>query len=157
MGVQQSQRGMKSAQIGTVALDEIIQTDVVTATEDTKVMEVIERLADEDVGSVIVVDDEEKPLGIITDRKIALQLRETPDIVDKTAAKFVDGSIITGEIEMSVLDAVNELSEASIRRLPIVDEDGTLVGIVTLDDILVLLAAELDTAADIIKAQSPRL
>lgn len=153
---QQEQEG-KHSRLGTVSIDEVIQTDVVTATKDMEILEVIEMMDEEDVGSVVMVDDDGSPQGIITDRKIALTLQEFPDISDRMADEFVDGDMVTGETEMSVFDALNELSEESIRRIPVVDEDGELVGIVTLDDILVLLAMELDTAADIIEAQSPRL
>ena len=49
------------------------------------------------------------------------------------------------------------VAEAGVRRLPIVDENGTLEGIVALDDILVLLGTELGNATEIIREQSPRL
>lgn len=156
-GGTQSQTGMEGAQLETVTIDEVIQTDVVTAEEDTEITEVVEKMADENVGSVVIIDDDEKPRGIITDRKVALALEETPDIAERTAQEFVDGDLVTGDSEMSIYEAINELSEESIRRLPVVDEDGTLVGIVTLDDIIVLLSMELETAADIIESQSPRL
>jgi CBS-domain-containing membrane protein len=58
---------------------------------------------------------------------------------------------------MNVYEAINQLSDEEIRRLPVVDEDGELVGIVTLDDLLVLLSRELSMAGDIIEEQSPRL
>lgn len=156
LGGGQSQQ-MGGAELETVSLDEIIQTDVVTAEEDTDVREVIQQMEQQDVGSVVVVDDDQQPQGVVTDRKIALSLQETPNIIEQTADELVEGDVTTGDTEMTVFEAINELSEDSIRRLPVTDEDGNLVGIVTLDDIIVLLATEMDTAADIIETQSPRL
>jgi CBS domain-containing protein len=141
----------------SVAIEEVIQTDVVTVSEDTEVADIVESMADHNVGSVVVVDDEDTPKGLITDRRLALSLAESPDITDRLAREFTQDELVTGPTEMTVYDAINELSQESIRRLPVVDDDGTLVGIVTLDDILVLLSMELETAADIIEAQSPGL
>lgn len=141
----------------SVTLDEIAQSDVVTVERDTTVSDAIERMESEDVGSVIVVDDERKPIGILTDRKVALALADMSDIEEQEVSELLQDEMITGSTEMTVYDALNQLNENSIRRLPLVDEDGKLEGIVTLDDLLVLLATELDTAAEIIKNQSPRL
>lgn len=58
---------------------------------------------------------------------------------------------------MNIYDVVQLLNDHSIRRLPIVDETGELEGIITLNDIIVLLATEFNAMAEIIKVQSPRL
>jgi len=148
---------MSGPQLEPVSLDEVIQTDVVTVSEETEVTEIVEELSNNDVGSVIVVDDDEKPQGVITDRAIALSLEDSANVSGMTARDYTQDDLITAETEMNIYDAINELSQESVRRLPVTDEDGTLVGIVTLDDILVLLSVELNTAADIIESQSPRL
>jgi CBS domain-containing protein len=139
-----------------VTIDDIIQTDVVTAQRDTPVATVAAEMAEKDVGCVVVVEDE-APVGIITDRSIALSLETTPDIADKDAEKLLSDDIVTGTTEMNVFEVVRRLDQESIRRLPVVDEDGSLAGIITLDDVLVLLGAELEHATSIIQSQSPRL
>jgi CBS domain-containing protein len=139
-----------------VSIDDILQTDVVTVEPDTPIATVVAQLAEKDVGSVVVVEDE-RPIGLITDRAIALALESSPDVTEQAAEEFASGDLVTGTTEMSVFEALRRLEDEEIRRLPIVDDDDTLVGIVTLDDILVLLGAELENAASIIRAQSPRL
>jgi len=151
------QQQMGGPALEPVPLAEVIQEDVVTVTEDAEVTEIVEELADNDVGSVVVVDENQEPQGVVTDRKVALSLQESPDISGTTATEFTQDDLLTAETDMNIYDAINELSQESVRRLPVVDEDGTLVGIVTLDDILVLLSMELDTAANVIESQSPRL
>lgn len=143
-------------QLQPVTVEEIIQTDVVTAEQDTPIATVVAKMAEKDVGSVVIVEDD-SPVGIITDRSIALALESTPDITEQEAGDHISDDLITGTSDMSVFDVVQWLDEENIRRLPIVDEDGSLEGIVTLDDILVLLGAELEHATSIIQAQSPRL
>jgi len=58
---------------------------------------------------------------------------------------------------MSVFDAIRVMSDAGIRRLPIVDDNGALRGVVTLDDAPVLLGGVVSEAADTVQSQSPRL
>lgn len=139
-----------------ITVDEIVETNVVTAERDTPLEEVAGKMSDEDVGSVIVVDDGE-PVGVLTDRSIALSLESSPDASDREAGDLIDGNLVTGTMDMSVFDALQRLGDESIRRLPIVDDDGKLEGIVTLDDILVLLGTELGNAVEVIQDQSPRL
>lgn len=151
--MQQAQAGPR---LQSVTAEEIIQTDVVTAERDTPIPTVVAKMAEKDVGSVVVVEDD-SPVGIITDRSIALGLESTPDISEREADDYISDDIVTGTTDMSVFDVVQRLEEEQVRRLPIVDEDGALEGIVTLDDVFVLLGAELEYATSIIKAQSPRL
>jgi CBS domain-containing protein len=139
-----------------IRVEEIIEEDVVTAERDTSISEVVSKMSEEGVGSVVVVEDDQ-PVGIISDRKIALALEGTPDIANKQAGDLVGGDLITGTASMSVFDALQQLSDEEIRRLPIVDDSGHLQGIITLDDILVLLGSELNKAGETIKGQSPRL
>jgi CBS domain-containing protein len=154
----QSQRQMGQQQrLAPATIDQILQTDVVSVSEGTTISDAVSRMKSEDVGCVIVVDDDQKPTGILTDRKVALALEETPDLSERTVSEITSGNLTTGSAEMNIFDAIQRLNEESIRRLPIVGDDGTLDGILTLDDIIVLLATELNSSAEIIKAQSPRL
>lgn len=137
-------------------IESIIQTDVVTSERDTDIQTVVAAMAEHDVGSVVVVDNDE-PVGVITDRTVALALETTPDVSELTAEDLLSESLVTATTDMTLSEALQRLNDETIRRLPIVDDDGAIVGIVTLDDILVALEAELSTVAEIIEAQSPRL
>lgn len=143
-------------QMKPITIDEIVETDVVTAERSTPIATVVAEMSEKDVGSVVVVEDE-TPVGILTDRTIALELETNPDVTDQKAEDVISEDLVTGTTDMSIFDALQRLEDENVRRLPIVDEDGSLEGIVTLDDILVLLGTELEHATSIIKAQSPRL
>lgn len=129
---------------------------MITADPDTPIPTITAQMKSEDVGAVVVTENDE-PRGILTDRKIALSLEEMPDLSERTAADVMSDDLVVGEQDSSVHEAIGQLSDAGIRRLPIVDEENTLVGIVTLDDIIVLLGEELQDSTEIIKHQSPRL
>lgn len=152
---QQQPQGMGAA-MQPITIDDIIQTEVVTAEPSATITDVTEQMAEEEVGSVVIVEDDE-PVGLVTDRKIALSLTEMPDLAEEEVESIMTEELTTGSAEMTLMQALEEMSAEGIRRLPIVDEDGSLAGIVTLDDILVLLCHEMDTAAEIIEMQSPRL
>lgn len=143
-------------QLRPVRVEEIVETEVIKAEPATPIRSVVAMMAEEGVGSVVVVEDGE-PIGILTDRKIALAVETTPDIAERTAEEFLSGTLVTGTTDMSVFDGLRQLEEAGVRRLPIVDDDGKLAGIITLDDILVLLGTELGNVTSIVKTQSPRL
>lgn len=156
-GAQQPQQmGRGSSHLQSVSLHDILQEDAVTADPDTPLPTITSQMKSEDVGSVIITEDEE-PQGIVTDRKVALSLEEMPDLTDRTGEDLMSDTAVVGEETMSVYEALQQMSDENIRRLPIVDGDGRLVGIVTLDDILVLLGEELQDSTKIIKQQSPRL
>lgn len=152
-----SSREPSGPRLGRVEVSEVLRTDVVTVERSTPIATVVAEMAEKDVGSVVVVEGE-APVGILTDREIALALETDPDVADRTAVDLLreDRDLVTGNTDMSVFDALRQLSDAQVRRLPIVDEDGSLRGIVTLDDVLVRLGTELETATSIIGAQSPR-
>jgi CBS domain-containing protein len=139
------------------SVEDVVSTDLVTATRDTPLATVAAMMNENDVGCVIVVeDDEETPIGVLTDRKIALAVESEPEIGKRTAEELVSSDLLTGRTDMTVFEALDKLKQAGVRRLPIVDEAGTLTGIVTLDDLLVLLGTNLGDAADIIAAQTTR-
>jgi CBS domain-containing protein len=139
-----------------VTVEEVVETDVITAQPGTPIVSIVADMATADVGSVVITDGD-TPVGIITDRQIALALETTADMSESIADEFLTEDLVTGSTDMSVFDALQRLNDMDVRRLPIVDENGALEGIVTLDDIIVLLGTELGNVADIIRAQSPRL
>lgn len=139
-----------------VGLAELMRTEVVTAQRDTPVATVVAEMAEKNVGSVVIVEDH-SPVGVVTDRGIALALETTPDVAEHEVDELIAEDLVTGSTEMSVPGALDRLSEAGVRRLPIVDGDGALAGIVTVDDVLLLYSEGLSDVAGIVRDQSPQL
>ena len=156
MSPPQSRAAPRSPRLQPLTVEELVQTDVATAERDSPIQAVVAQMGQEDVGSVVVVEGT-APVGIVTDRQIALALESTPDLAERQVDELLSGDLVTGTTDMTVFDALRELGDKGIRRLPIVEEDGSLQGIVTLDDILVLLGNELNNATQVIEQQSPRL
>lgn len=132
----------------------IAREEVVTIESNASVEDVVETMRTKNVGSVVVVDDGSL-VGIVTDRDVAMKaLGADIDPGTMTVDDVMSKDLISVDAEMGLLDVLSQMGEEGIRRIPVV-EDGALVGIVTLDDILVLLSMELQSIANIIRTTSP--
>jgi CBS domain-containing protein len=137
-----------------MTVSDLMREDVVTAGPEATAGELARRMRDENVGSVVVEEDRE-PTGIVTDRDLAVgpfAAGERPDA--RTAREVMTPDPATVATDAGVMELCRRMAEASVRRMPVVD-DGRLAGIVTLDDILVLLAREQGRLADVVESESP--
>ena len=92
-------------------------------------------MRDEDTGAVPVVEDG-RVVGMITDRDIVIRAIADGDY-DATIDDIVTDDVVTCTPDMSTGEAAELMSEHQIRRLPVCDADGNLVGIVSLGDLAV--------------------
>lgn len=131
----------------------IAQEDVVTAERDAGAEELATKMADEGVGSVVIVDGGD-PVGVVTDRDVGLAVGREDDISSVTADDLVSGDPATVDADAEAIEVARAFGDAGVRRLPVVD-DGELTGVVSLDDVVATVGEELDHVADVIEAQSP--
>jgi CBS domain-containing protein len=126
--------------------------DLVTAGPDDSLTSVAQLMEQHNVGTVVIVQNQ-KPIGIVTDRDLALAIgaREFPP--QTPAGQVMTVPVTTIDQRKEVADATWYMLGYEVRRLPIVDEKGRLVGIVTLDDLLRHLARQLANLADGIKPE----
>lgn len=127
--------------------------DVVTVTRETSVIEAAALMRARHVGAVVIVEDSgdrKVPVGMLTDR----------DIVVEIVAVGLDGTAMNvGEVLQRPITSIDEdagyaetvrlMAVNGVRRMPVVDKRGTLVGIITVDDILRQLAAPLVALSDL--------
>ena len=107
------------------------------------VVEIARRMRDHRVGCVVVTRGA-RPIGIITDRDLAIRvIAEGLDPKQTLASDVVTYDATTIERTAGIDTAVRLMSERGVRRLPIVTEDGRVTGVVTADDLTVLLTHEL--------------
>lgn len=135
-----------------MTLSEIATTDVVTASPDTEIPELLSMMDEQEVGSVVVTDGDD-PQGIVTDRMIAMSFRDGGDIDGTTASDVMTEDMVTAEEEDTHFDVLERMSEEGIRRMPIVS-DGSVTGILSLDDLIMVTAAELNRVSDVIETQT---
>jgi CBS domain-containing protein len=90
-----------------------------------------------DCGSVPVVDGEGKVIGMITDRDICMAVATR----NKLASEIKVGEVISGRVyacasDDRIEDALETMQSAQLRRLPVVDDDGRLQGILSINDVV---------------------
>jgi CBS domain-containing protein len=111
------------------------------------------------IGALVVVDphdSQQRPLGILTDRDIVRgQVERGADLYCLTVADVMTRDPLTVAAEAGLSEAIRAMSARGVRRAPVVDRRGGLVGIVTLDDVLPAVAEELNELAGI-TAQTER-
>jgi CBS domain-containing protein len=113
------------------------------------------RLEEANVGS-IVIEEEMAPVGVVTDRDLALRVvARGGDPSALTASDIMTETPVTVHVESGLLDVTQVMREHAVRRMPVVDDDDKLIGIITLDDVLRLLAMEIDNLGGVIEAESP--
>lgn len=131
----------------------LAQDDVVTADRETPIQELAATMDEEQVGS-IVIEDGDDPVGMVTDRTIALSISDG-DADSQTAEEVMAEDVATIRSDAEAVELASRLGDEQVRRLPVVDDTGQLVGIVTLDDLVATIGEQLDEVADVIEAQSP--
>lgn len=127
--------------------------NVVTAQPDDSLREVSGRLESENVGAIVVTEDDE-PVGMVTDRDVALAVGEG-DVASQPVEEVMTEDLATIQADEEAMELSRTIDDAGVRRLPIVDEQENLTGIVTLDDLVATIGEQLDNVADTIEAQSP--
>ncbi|MFC7225786.1 CBS domain-containing protein [Salinirubellus salinus] len=137
-----------------MTIDRLTRKDVVTATGDVSAADLARTMKERDVGSVVVVSDD-RPIGVVTDRDLVLYVMATDrDPEEATARDLMSEDLFSVEAGDGVFAVMSRMADAGVRRVP-VTEAGELVGVVALDDLVVLLANELGNLAAVIEAEMP--
>jgi CBS domain-containing protein len=110
------------------------------------------RLMQEHHIGAVVVAEQYRPTGIITDRDIALAVCVHGAAPKAKVASAMTAPVATIHEDEGVLDATQKMMDQHVRRLPIVDENEHLVGLVSIDDLLPLVSRELSNMVGTIHA-----
>ncbi len=127
-----------------MTLAKICSRDAAHASSQTPISSIVRLMLERNVGTVVVVDDARRPIGIVTDRDLVLRVLH-PGLDPKTTQ--VDEVMTRNVRSMPASSAANEalgvMRQLGVRRLPVVGVRGELFGIVSVDDVLQLAAEEL--------------
>jgi CBS domain-containing protein len=130
-----------------------LPTTLYTVPPDARVGEVAGLMAMKGVGAVVVVENQQ-PIGILTDRDIVVRVNAQMLDVEKIRVREAMSSpLVTVPKQEDAGVALALMRRHGIRRLPIVDEEGRLFSIITLDDVLLLRLAGQDDLTGIIRRQ----
>lgn len=114
------------------------------------------RMDSRNVGALVVVDAEGRPAGILTDRDLAIRVLAAGKDPDTTKVRDVwTPDPATIRVDLAVEEALARMRARGVRRLPMVDDDGLLIGIVTLHDILGLIVEDFWELGGLLERTSP--
>ncbi|HUS38805.1 MAG TPA: CBS domain-containing protein [Pirellulales bacterium] len=125
-----------------MTLGELFRSDVVTVEPSVTIRDAVQKMKESNVGTVVVTEDR-KAIGIMTDRDVALALATESVRPMSPVSEIMTRDILSIWEDQGVFSATQYFNDHGVRRLPIKNRDNELVGIVSADDLLVLLAKEL--------------
>lgn len=142
-----------------MAVAEFCNRNVVIARRDEGVRAVAARMRDYHVGDVVVVasDVDSTPVGIVTDRDLVIEvLAQDVNPEDVRIGDLMSDRLVTLREDAELAEATATMRAKAIRRLVIVDAQGLLVGVLTADDVVEVLAEELNDLARLVVYQGER-
>lgn len=143
-----------------MAIGEICNREVIIAPRETTVLDAARLMRQHHVGDLVIVDvvsGKRVPVGIVTDRDIVLEVVTMElDAAVLTAGDIMGTELATiGESE-GVFETIRYMRTKGVRRIPVVNAQGGLVGILSLDDLLELLAEEMNELAKLVSREGAR-
>lgn len=141
-------------------IGEICSREVVFARRDESIAAAARLMREHHVGCLVVTeeqDDTRVPVGMLTDRDITVAV-VAPGL---DADTILVGDVMSSELlsvkeSAGIAETIELMRVRGIRRLPVTDADGALVGVIAADDILALLAEEISGLAGMISREEKR-
>ena len=136
-----------------MTIQHILRRSVKTLPPETSCAEAARMMRDDEIGCVVVAEGD-RPAGVVTDRDLVVRVMAAGEDADRLPLRDVMSGAPVFLGDARSLDAViRTMREQGVRRIPVVDEEGALEGIVTLDDLLVLLADQLASLAETVRQE----
>jgi CBS domain-containing protein len=136
-----------------MTVGEFCNREVVIASEETTVVEAAKLMRRYHVGDVVIVDRSKSPpvpLGILTDRDIVVEvIAEDVPLDAVKVGDVMSYELITAREDDGIWDTLQRMRAQGVRRIPVVNAQGGLEGILTVDDLLELFSEELINLAKI--------
>ena len=136
-----------------MSLKPLMSKEITSLPSTATVLDAAKFMTDMNVGSVIIMKDD-IPSGILTDRDIVAKvLAQGKDPRNMGIGEIMRVPVVTISEDKDIIDATKLMANHAIRRLPVVDTSGKLVGIISLDDVLILMGQEMQNIAAALKGE----
>ncbi len=135
-------------------VQQVMQTNLVTVTPKTSIYEAALLMDEENVGTVLIVGEQKKLLGMITDRQIVTRvIAHKRDLGTTTVDEIMTKWPMTIFPESTCKEALDIMGDYGYRRLP-VEKDGKLVGIISMSDLAPVVEFDDECIADMVRELS---
>ena len=139
-----------------MSVGRICVRDVDFADAQETVWQAAERMRQRAVGTLVILNDVREPVGMLTDRDLTERvLAERRDPIATRVRDVMTRKPSTVAEDASIGSALGLMRSGRFRRLPVVDRDGKLVGLLSLDDILMLVAEEFQEIGQLLENETP--
>ena len=136
-------------------IGKICKRKVVCCGLDATALEAAQTMRTEHVGDIVVIDDRDgrrRPVGIVTDRDLIVQVvAKAVDPTSVCASEVMGPELIVAEEHEDIYETVQRMRWKGVRRVPIVNAQGDLIGIASADDLTEVLSEAL---ADVVRISS---
>lgn len=136
-------------------IGEICKRDVVCTTRNTTIQTAAKMMRHHHVGTLVIVDEtngNRMPVGILTDRDIVIGIDALDlDLKAVTVGDIMSPGLVTVREDKGLLQAMEIMHCKGVRRLPVVERDGDLAGIVSIDDLFEALTGQMMEMAHILE------
>jgi CBS-domain-containing membrane protein len=139
---------------------EVCNREVIVVARNTSIVDAARLMRVHHVGDLVVVEDragERTPVGIVTDRDIVVEvIAQSVPLDALVAGDIMSPELLTAQEGDMIWDTLERMRAKGVRRVPVVDARGALVGIVSVDDLLGILSEELTALARLVKNEQLR-
>ena len=136
-----------------MSLKTFMSEDITSLPSTASVLDAAKFMTDMNVGTIIVTH-EEVPSGMITDRDVVAKvLAQDKDSKTTKIEEIMVSPVVTISEDKDIIDPTQIMSSHGIRRLPVTDPQGKLAGVISLDDVLLVLGREMQNVAGILKKE----
>lgn len=138
-------------------VDNLCNRNVIVVEQEANVLSAAKLMREHHVGSLIIIDSNsngKKPIGIVSDRDIVIKVLAKEFSLEKTKLNdIMDRDLICVRDSDDTMDTVRIMCMEGIRRVPVIDSAGDLIGLLAMDDVFEMLADELSNLAVLICRQ----
>lgn len=118
-----------------IIVGRVMSSGVKTVRPTTTVEEAAQKLLDNDIGSVVVVDGENTLEGILTTTDFVDIVAKSQPKAETTVERYMTSDVITTTVQESIQDVADEMIEESIHHMPVVDDREGVIGMITTTDL----------------------
>ena len=111
------------------------QHDVVTVPPTSTVRELVDLLAEHNVGALVVSSDGQAVEGIVSERDVVRHLQRNPDVLEAVVRDIMTAAVHTAVRDDKLDDLMSLMTEQRVRHIPVIEDD-VLVGIVSIGDVV---------------------
>ena len=132
-------------------VDAIMQTGVATVDRDHTALRAARLMREKEIGSVVVVDEKGRPVGVLTDRDVTVKLVAEGRSSETPVDELMSHPVYAVSSDALIFDTLREMARRHVQRMPVIDASTKqLVGVVCACDALMLLTTELANISEVL-------